>query len=344
MLLSTTPSAQSHARTINRIGWALVIFRVLFSVCTGLVEGVFAAINGIGTFPVATAIYGILASVAYMAPFILTGVIFYAMSTRTRPAIPVERIRFDRRLPAMFPLLVMAGLAINLVASYANFAFCEVVGYVAPADTGYPFYDTPGGIILYMTTALAPAFSEEFLFRGVVYGTLRPYGRTQALLISSLTFALMHENLSQLFYTFIAGILLALMYEWTGSIWCSVLFHLFNNEFAVINEILYGKFGEDAASLVVLIDVILMALGAASILVLLLYANRKRKKNDRTLFNGLSSSRCGEEVEAYDMPLRASTVGRSMRTPGMIVYICLTAATILLGYVTVLLDGLVGGI
>ena len=85
---------------------------------------------------------------------------------------------------------------------------------------------------------MVPGFCEEFLFRGAILSNLLPFGRSNAILISSLMFALMHQNPSQLFYTFVAGILLGTVYERTGSIWNSTILHVFNNLISVILTVL----------------------------------------------------------------------------------------------------------
>ena len=69
---------------------------------------------------------------------------------------------------------------------------------------------------------------EEIVFRGFVLRGLLPYGKKRAIIISALAFSLMHGDISQLVFTFIAGLILAhaaLKY----SLGWAVLLHVFNN-------------------------------------------------------------------------------------------------------------------
>ncbi len=76
---------------------------------------------------------------------------------------------------------------------------------------------------------LLTAFCEEIFCRGMLYDLLRPLGAGTAIFGSALAFSLMHGNLYQLFYAFIAGLLLALLREVSGSFLLPFLFHLCNN-------------------------------------------------------------------------------------------------------------------
>ena len=78
--------------------------------------------------------------------------------------------------------------------------------------------------------AVVPAFCEETLFRGVVYGGYRKHGdKFVAVLLSGFLFGIMHMNLNQALYAFVIGVLLALLFEATNSIWPTILFHFVYN-------------------------------------------------------------------------------------------------------------------
>lgn len=78
--------------------------------------------------------------------------------------------------------------------------------------------------------AVVPAFCEETLFRGVVYGGYRKHGdKFVAVLLSGFLFGIMHMNLNQALYAFAIGVLLALLFEATDSIFPTMLFHFVYN-------------------------------------------------------------------------------------------------------------------
>ena len=281
-----------------------------------------------------TALSGIVSSVMYMAPFILGGVMFYLFNRK----VATQPIRYSIKMPAIFPLLILAGLAVITAAAYINSWFCDLIGYSIPPELIAPTgYDDASTVIMYMTIGLSPAFAEEFLFRGVIYGNLRVFGKTQAVLISSILFALMHQNIGQFFYTFVGGMAMALMYELTGSIWCGVLFHLLNNELSVLTEVLYyGKYGEAIAPLLTLWDLVVLVLGTISIIILIFYYRRQKRKADEESAGGVFGKQGSTAPEAYDEPVSPRTVLRGLRTPGMITFAALAFSMAIITYLAIM--------
>jgi len=79
-----------------------------------------------------------------------------------------------------------------------------------------------GGIVV-------PA-SEEFLFRGLVYPWLRSrWGVFVAVLVSALLFSMLHLQLAILAPILFLGIALALLREYSDSLWPPILFHAIHN-------------------------------------------------------------------------------------------------------------------
>ena len=333
MLNAHTPSAVDYRRTLNLMGWSLFIFLGLLYNLAFFDQLLFTSIL---TGTVGTALSGLVSSVIYMAPFIVGGAMFYVFNRKT----PTQPIRYGLKLPAVTPLLILAGLAMITAASLVNAWFCDLIGYSIPDEMlASDGYDDPATVIMYMTVALAPAFAEEFLFRGVIYGNLRPFGKTQAILISSLLFALMHQNIGQFFYTFVGGVAMALMYELTGSIWCSIIYHMFNNELAILKEVLYyGKFGDALEPLFLLWNAVILILGSVSILILIFYYKKKTDEaNSRgsvSVFGVTKEDPFG--VSLYDTSVDRKTVMHGMKAPGMIVFCAAALACTVLTYITIM--------
>ena len=344
MLAPSTSNRQTlYSQTLSRMGWSMLIFIGLFNTATGISSSILLmreAATTSSSHLVLTALYGIAESLCYVAPFFLTGLIYYSLSRKIR----TESLSLELKIPREFPLLILAGIVILTTASYVNSWFCSVIGYTIPHDLiSSESYDTPSVIIQYMTVAIAPAFAEEFLFRGVFYTNLRPFGRTQAILISSLLFALMHQNIGQMFYTFVGGIAMALMYELTGSIWCSVFFHLFNNEIAVLSDVLYyGQYGEAAGPYLFILDAVIFLLGMISLVVLILYYGKKASAEESGNESGLfGSGESSAYISRREQPLSARSVVKGLLSPGMITFVSVTA--VLMGIVWLALSVLNGG-
>lgn len=331
MLSPNQPSSAAYRRALNLIGWSLVIFLGLFSTITTMDQLFFAEILQ-GT--VGISLQGVISAACYMAPFILGGAMYYIFNKTT----PTQPIRYGLKLPAVTPLLILAGLAVITASAYVNSWLCDLIGYEIPLELISPQdYSNPSVVIMYMTTALAPAFAEEFLFRGVIYGNLRPFGKTQAILISSVLFALMHQNIGQFFYTFVGGVAMALMYELTGNIWCSILYHMFNNELAVLTEVLYyGKFGDAVEPLLMLWDTIVLVLGSISILILIFYYKRKASEAKSVTDSSVLGGQGTENIAVYDTSVDRTTVIRGLKSPGMIVFVALALASAVGTYLMIL--------
>lgn len=87
-------------------------------------------------------------------------------------------------------------------------------------------YDSCIAMIAY-STIMAP-ICEEIVYRGILLKPLRQYGNVFAVLISSLLFAVMHGDIRQSIFAFIAGLLFGYV-ACEYSIKYSIALHIFNN-------------------------------------------------------------------------------------------------------------------
>lgn len=120
-------------------------------------------------------------------------------------------------------------LFMPLVSLINMISMCFVDNAVA-AVSG-EILETPFLVMLVLMGILGP-MSEELVCRGIIYhGYKRTGTMMQAMLLSSMIFALMHMNFNQAAYAFVIGIAMVLMVEATGSIWSSILVHVtFNTQ------------------------------------------------------------------------------------------------------------------
>ena len=110
--------------------------------------------------------------------------------------------------------------------------FLELVGYKSTSssiDVGSWWKY----LIYIFTMAAVPAFCEEILFRGVIYQGLRKWSKTGAIFVSAALFMLMHGSPDQTVHQFVLGIVLAVVFNATGTIWCPMLLHFLNNFIAL---------------------------------------------------------------------------------------------------------------
>ena len=89
-------------------------------------------------------------------------------------------------------------------------------------------------IVLIFVVGVMPGITEELVFRGFILHGFKKFGTKKAILFSSLLFALMHMHPARFLFTFVLGILFALLTIRTGTIWYSVLIHFLINTISVI--------------------------------------------------------------------------------------------------------------
>ena len=121
-------------------------------------------------------------------------------------------------------LLLPHFILLTAAAAAVSALLTSLLGLGAAGATPMP--TLPAAILL---DAAVPALCEELFFRGAIFSTLRPMGRRAAVFGSALLFALMHANPAQIPYAMVAGLLLGLLYELSGSLLFPILFHFTNN-------------------------------------------------------------------------------------------------------------------
>lgn len=163
--------------------------------------------------------------------------LFYCLFAKRSLA---EILPFEKIGAAKLAKLCVIGIAFNLFSNSAvelingTFSLIGVENKGGHIDVG----SAPDSLLMILTVAILPAFVEEFAFRGVVMGTLRPYSEGAAILVSSATFALMHGNFVQMPFTFCCGLVFAYMDIKTNSLLPSVIVHFLNNGLSVAADLL----------------------------------------------------------------------------------------------------------
>lgn len=97
------------------------------------------------------------------------------------------------------------------------------------------------GLIVVMS--LLPAILEEWIFRGVLQKLFIQWTKKVWLgvVISSAIFSLIHFDIPNFFARFLLGILLGLLYQYSGNLWTSIVYHFTNNTIATITLWLYVR-------------------------------------------------------------------------------------------------------
>ena len=171
---------------------------------------------------------------------------------RVRYRLPLDRIglradRWQRWLPA--GLAIGAGsIALSLGAEQLSVAVIAAVIGTARAEAiaeQEHLTDVLAGIlqrplttaqivwVVLLVCVLVPV-GEEMFFRGFVYGTLRRWGVAAGTVLSALFFGAVHQQIVHFLPIALLGVILALLYERTGSLLPAMVVHAVNNLVAVL--------------------------------------------------------------------------------------------------------------
>ncbi|MFT8887721.1 MAG: CPBP family intramembrane glutamic endopeptidase [Ethanoligenens sp.] len=234
-------------------------------------------------------------------PFIL---LVFCLKKNPSAIVPIRRIRQKKWLPAA----VVMALALSFVSALVSIYIEVFLGFlhlrINVPDMVPP--SQPGLVVLYVLffCVLAP-FCEEFIFRGVILQSLRPYGNGFAILFSSLLFAMMHGNLAQFPLAFLVGLALGYFVIQFDSIWATILMHASVNLMATVVNYVELRAGSMVGNLLYMgLGVGLLAIAISMIVML-----RSRQSIKDWL------------KRTFKTPLPVSFLfKRAFLTPGMIIF------------------------
>ena len=289
----------------NGIGFA-VLFTIIFSftmpyVVLGIVEIFHPAIRLYGNQLVASPaliqlIDMISGHLAMLLPFVLFAFLCKAPFS---VVLPFRSFCSSVAAPGLF--IAMGVSVIGLFASQLLSLFMSFLGF-SPILPDITFPDTPAAAMLYLLNlTLFGPLVEEMVFRGIVMNTLRRFGDSFALLISSLLFAFIHMNLTQMPNAFLMGLVMGYFVLCTGSLWVGVLIHAVNNSLVLLlNGVLYSV--PQSASVMVMLSVFSLYLIGG--IIALLYLVRRHPN----MFIFLRSSTLSIERKKYIVFFSAMTM------------------------------------
>ena len=157
-------------------------------------------------------------------------------ATRWRDILPLYSFRNVSLLSLIgFSLAAIPmSLAVGFVTGFINEKFYNVdITYITP----YLPYDNTA-LIFILSIGVYPAVFEELGFRGFVFNSVRDVaGPSSAIVISSMSFAIMHQNLISLFWLVPFAFWLGYMRNKYDTIWYGVAAHFAFNTTACLVEL-----------------------------------------------------------------------------------------------------------
>ena len=139
---------------------------------------------------------------------------------------------------------------------------------------------TPASFLVkLLVLVVLPAFLEEILFRGVILKSLIPHGKTSAIFLSALLFALIHRHPTKFVYSFAGGIVIGYFVTEYSSIWIGILVHAINNLIALVSLSVYNICSEKVyAAYNAALSILIFGGALVAMPILILKANKKEEQ------------------------------------------------------------------
>jgi membrane protease YdiL (CAAX protease family) len=254
-----------------RVGVALLLLLLLLTV-RGLVLLLLPALAPLLPPALYAWLSPCLDGLLYALAFLLPALVFCAISRGKGFSLSLSTAT-----PTDTYLWLFVGLAALLATSALNTLLLSTLGHGSASPTFFLPIAVEGNTELavkIILLAVIPAFVEELLFRGVILSALSPYCKGVALVISAVLFGLMHQNVGQLLFAMLSGLVLGALYLHSRSLWPCVLLHFLNNLLTLLGSALYAFLPAVSARRVVLgTTLLLVGLGFACLARLLIRHN-----------------------------------------------------------------------
>ena len=321
-----------YSQTCSKIGLALLIFYGFFTISAFGVALFDAVLKNLFALNFTSeVIYEVLSAIAYFISFSGAAFILRRMCRSFPTATPIYTSFKPQKW--IFAAIVSA-IAVNFSFSYLNTKIFTLVSPMFERTMASSSSNLEGRpmsevailfVLAIFSTAIVPAICEEYLFRGAILGLLLPFGRTAAIIGSSVLFGFMHQNPLQLFYTVFMGVILGYIYVKTKSIWACVLLHFFNNLITVVEDFLPVFTGVEW--IVMLVDFLVLTSGAICLVALIFKKDKQPQPDTDGSFGRLYE--VGVDVEEFKLDMTVKEKIRSFFAPTVIVYLVICALSIL---------------
>lgn len=191
------------------LGWIELLVGAVSYVALQLALFVAVGLLAEGT-PPAPVLVGVSAASAF-------GAVAIALVLRVRTPAAVGLVRPTLRGVA---LGVGLGVLVWLVSRVLIVVYVMVTGDRSDPQEALTLFSGPvaAALVVAIGGLLVP-LGEELLFRGLAYGVLRRVGRVFGVVVTAAVFALAHGLNVVFAAAFVLGVVNALLYERTGSIW-----------------------------------------------------------------------------------------------------------------------------
>lgn len=147
---------------------------------------------------------------------------------------------------SLFALCLLCMMSLTMFSdSVFSFLFPKALPDVSTSTIAVS-NDVFSNITAFLYTCIFVPVVEEYIFRGVIFTSLRKYGLVFATVSSAICFGIMHASPTQTMYAIIFGIFSCIFVAVSGNIKTSVLFHAINNFTIFAQSFLEGYLTKEA--------------------------------------------------------------------------------------------------
>lgn len=182
---------------------------------------------------------GIFSLFIFLIPSLL-----FAYLTHPRPAAYLGLKPPGKQIQILLAILIMVGAdpmlqGLQGLISQIDFGAKLKAEQIKNDNMMSAFLNMPdftSFLIAFLVMSIIPALGEEMFFRGLLLRLAKKRSQTMTfpIIFTAAVFAYSHTNIYGLLSIFFAGLLLAVIYNLTGSLWCSIAGHLSFNGLQVI--------------------------------------------------------------------------------------------------------------
>jgi len=212
-------------------GWTLFIVLLFLSIFYFLAGPTLATATGLATYIV----LGTVELFIFGMPLLFL--------VKYRPLQGLCNLRVKKI--GKYKLFVLyAALSVTFLSFVLNFLTTETgsgqgLSIYYPSSGNATFPEILTSII---ALAVIPALIEELLIRGAIFSLYEKRGTLTAILVSSLSFAMLHTTPDALLSSFAAAVAYGFLVYITGSIWSGVFAHLVSNVYSILVTILAANY------------------------------------------------------------------------------------------------------
>lgn len=175
-------------------------------------------------------------SVVQIVVLALPCMLYYLLRGRKLASpMPASPIGLRHITLIVFAALVFVSGSLLIRFGYQAFA-SQSVDTAGFFDGLYSGEEEPSLAGMLLSFVIIPAVCEELLFRGVLFAEYRSLGEANAVLITSICFAMLHFSLTNFPVYLFAGILLGVVTAVSRSVIPAVLLHLLSNTLNVFTS------------------------------------------------------------------------------------------------------------